>query len=83
MKRDLSKAIDQYFNKFGKMKGSCKGAIYASDVYQIVDKNKRQDGTVVFTDVNVNRAIADAMEAGFIMGMRYAQAEARRKSKIQ
>ena len=73
MKRDLEKSIEAYKKRFYNATGNA-GAFFASDVEQIKDLATTEDGEVSLFD-----AIGNALEAGFMIGYRYAKNEARKK----
>lgn len=64
MKRDITKALAQYYERFKKHPAG-EGAFYPSDVMQIIERNKEEGSDLLY------RSITDALEVGFIIGCRY------------
>ena len=71
MSRDLNKYIEEYMKKFEDT-GSSKGAFYAQDITQIYERNRDKKDAAFYM-------ISDALEAGFMVGYKYAKREANKK----
>ena len=72
MKRDITKALAAYYEKFEK-RANNEGAFYPSDVIQIIDRNKDSGSDAIY------KAITDALKIGFIIGARYQYRQGRKR----
>ena len=73
MKRDMQKAIDQFNRQFA---DRGRDVFYVSDINSIRDISKDGSG-----ELDPCAAVCNALSAGFMIGYRYAQADARKKRK--
>ena len=72
MKRDLTRAVEEYNRKYNNPQTG-KGSFYLEDLNQIKDMSKSRTGE----GVSLYGAIGNALKAGFIIGYRTAQRDAR------
>jgi len=72
MERDLKKAIQEYDKRFNNAAHN-EGAFYAMDCYKIKEMSK---GNTI--DSLLYDAISNALKAGFMIGYRKAQRDARK-----
>ena len=80
MRRNLERHIQEYQRKFAwPANKTAAGCFYVEDVQQIIDAARDKPGKCGLYEL-LYTAVIDALKAGFMVGLRYEQRQARQQT---